>query len=106
LIREVSNFIRMADISRGVRGLSMNSNYIVLLEESTASGNTALWYYVRPVTCRRPVQQAVCQCTRYSVRRKERRCRNTLSYSTASKRVGVVATLQTFVRRLLQISPG
>jgi hypothetical protein len=42
LIREVSNFICMADISRGVRGLSLNSNYIVLLEESTASGNTAL----------------------------------------------------------------
>jgi hypothetical protein len=41
-ITEVSNFIRMADISRGVRGLSLNSNCSMLLEESTASGNTAL----------------------------------------------------------------
>lgn len=42
LITTVSNFIRMADISRGVRGLSLNNICTTLLEESTASGNTAL----------------------------------------------------------------
>ena len=42
LIAESSNFILMADVSRGARGLSLNSDCIMLLEESTASGNTAL----------------------------------------------------------------
>jgi hypothetical protein len=42
LITALSNFIRMADISRGVRGLSLNNSCTMLLEESTASGNTAL----------------------------------------------------------------
>jgi len=42
LVTEVSNFIRKAGISRGVRGLSLHRNCTMLLEESRASGNTAL----------------------------------------------------------------